>query len=72
VNFRRLKPVDYWQGALPASTATWNLHTTQTQNFAPTYSEVVNLTGLAENKEVNCTVWKMMGACSNTRASDCR
>jgi hypothetical protein len=26
--------------------ATWNLHTTQTKYFAPTYSEVVNLTGL--------------------------
>jgi hypothetical protein len=26
--------------------ATWNLHTTQPKYFAPTYSEVVNLTGL--------------------------
>jgi hypothetical protein len=25
---------------------TWNLHTTQPKYFAPTYSEVVNLTGL--------------------------
>ena len=41
---------DYWQGALPASATTWNLHTTQPKYFAPTYSEVVNLTGLAENK----------------------
>jgi hypothetical protein len=26
--------------------ATWNLHTTQPKYFAPTYSEVINLTGL--------------------------
>jgi hypothetical protein len=26
--------------------ATWNLHTTQRKYFAPTYSEVANLTGL--------------------------
>jgi hypothetical protein len=29
-----------------APAATWNLHTTQPKDFAPTYSEVVNLTGL--------------------------
>jgi hypothetical protein len=29
---------------------TWNLHTTQLNYFAPTYSEVVNLTGFPENK----------------------
>jgi hypothetical protein len=29
-----------------APTATWNLHTTQPKYFSPTYSEVVNLTGL--------------------------
>jgi hypothetical protein len=29
-----------------APAATWNLHTTQTKNFATTYDEVVNLTGL--------------------------
>jgi hypothetical protein len=29
-----------------AAVATWNLHTTQSKYFAPTYSEVVNLTGL--------------------------
>jgi hypothetical protein len=28
-----------------APAATWNLHTTQPKHFAPTYSEVVNLTG---------------------------
>ena len=28
-------------------------YTTQTQDFAPTYSEVVNLTGFAENKGLN-------------------
>jgi hypothetical protein len=32
------------RGFAPA--ATWNLHTTQPEYFAPTYSEVVNLTGL--------------------------
>jgi hypothetical protein len=29
-----------------ALAATWNLHTTQPKYFAPTYSEVINLTGL--------------------------
>jgi hypothetical protein len=29
-----------------APAATWNLHTIQPKYFAPTYSEVVNLTGL--------------------------
>jgi hypothetical protein len=29
-----------------APAGTWNLHTTQPKYFAPTYSEVVNLTGL--------------------------
>jgi hypothetical protein len=29
-----------------ALAATWNLHTTQPKYFAPTSSEVVNLTGL--------------------------
>jgi hypothetical protein len=29
-----------------ARAATWNLHTTQPKYFAPTCSEVVNLTGL--------------------------
>jgi hypothetical protein len=29
-----------------APAATWNLHITQPKYFAPTYSEVVNLTGL--------------------------
>jgi hypothetical protein len=28
------------------SAATWNLHTTQPKYFAPTYSEVINLTDL--------------------------
>jgi hypothetical protein len=29
-----------------APAAMWNLHTTQPKYFAPTYNEVVNLTGL--------------------------
>jgi hypothetical protein len=29
-----------------APAATWNLHTTQPKYFAPTSSEVINLTGL--------------------------
>jgi hypothetical protein len=35
----------YWR-----QSAMWNLHTTQPNYFAPTYSEVGNLTGFAENK----------------------
>ena len=42
---------DFWQGALPALATTWNLHTTQPKYFAPTYSEVVNLTGLLKTKD---------------------
>jgi hypothetical protein len=33
-----------------ALAATWNLHTTQPKYFAPTYSEVVNLTGLCKQR----------------------
>jgi hypothetical protein len=33
-------------GIALAPAATWNLHTTQLNYFAPTCSEVVNLTGL--------------------------
>jgi hypothetical protein len=40
-----------------APVATWNLHTTQPNYFAPTYSEVVNLTGLLI-KTIRCIVWK--------------
>jgi hypothetical protein len=34
-----------------APVATWNLHTTQPKYFVPTYSEVVNLTGLLYRKD---------------------
>jgi hypothetical protein len=34
-----------------ALAATWNLHTTQPKYFAPTSSEVVNLTGLMSTKD---------------------
>jgi hypothetical protein len=35
-----------YMGRSFALAATWNLHTTQPKYFAPTYSEVINLTGL--------------------------
>jgi hypothetical protein len=38
-------------GVASALAATWNLHTTQPKYFAPTYSEVVNLTGLLKIKD---------------------
>jgi hypothetical protein len=38
-------------GIALASAATWNLHTTQPKYFAPTCSEVVNLTGLLSTKD---------------------
>ena len=38
------------QKVLPGA-ATRNLHTTQPKYFAPTYSEVVNLTGLLKTKD---------------------
>jgi hypothetical protein len=40
-----------FDGAVSAPVATWNLHTTQPKYFAPTYSEVVNLTGLLKTKD---------------------
>jgi hypothetical protein len=36
----------HYLGRSFAPAATWNLHTTQPKYFAPTCSEVVNLTGL--------------------------
>jgi hypothetical protein len=44
----RQKTVD---GAWSAPAATWNLHTTQPNYFALTYSEVLNLTGLLKRKD---------------------
>jgi hypothetical protein len=37
---------DAYLGVALAPAATWNLHTIQPKYFAPTCSEVVNLTGL--------------------------
>jgi hypothetical protein len=56
-NFRRLMLASFatapdnlyiapYLGRSFAPAATWNLHTTQPKYFTPTYSEVVNLTGL--------------------------
>jgi hypothetical protein len=50
-HFWRLLLTGFWQGALPALAATWNLHTTQPKYFAPTCSEVVSLTGLRKTKD---------------------
>jgi hypothetical protein len=44
-------PEEAFDGAVSASAATWNLHTTQPRYFAPTYSEVVNLIGLLKTKD---------------------
>jgi hypothetical protein len=44
-------PKEAFDGAVSAPAATWNLHTTQPRYFAPTYSEVVNLTGLLKTKD---------------------
>jgi hypothetical protein len=56
-NFRRLMLVGFaiapdnlymapYLGRSFAPAATWNLYATQPRYFAPTYSEIVNLTGL--------------------------
>jgi hypothetical protein len=56
-NFRRLMLASFatdpdnlymapYLGRSFAPATTWNLHTTQPKYIAPTYSEVVNLTGL--------------------------
>jgi hypothetical protein len=50
-HFWRLMLIGFWQGALPAPAATWSLRTTQPRYFAPTCSEVVNLTGLLKPKD---------------------
>jgi hypothetical protein len=56
-HFQRLLLADFGNGArkqsgawLAAPAAMWNLHTTQPNYFSPTYSEVVNLTGLLKIK----------------------
>jgi hypothetical protein len=46
-----MTPEDVFDGAVSAPAAMWNLHTTQPRYFFPTYSEVVNLTGLLIIKE---------------------
>jgi hypothetical protein len=43
-------PEEAFDGAVSAPAAMWNLHTTQPRYFAPTCSEVVNLTGLLKTK----------------------
>jgi hypothetical protein len=58
---------DYWQDALLASATTWNLHTTQQKDVAPTNSEVVNLTGFTEHKGLNVSRGKMMIVCSGIK-----
>jgi hypothetical protein len=49
-----------------ALVATWNLHTTQPNYFAPTYSEVVNLTGLLK-KRIKRIVWIDMFVCGEVK-----
>jgi hypothetical protein len=44
-------PQEVFDGAMSVPAATWILHTTQPKYFAPTYSEVVNLTGLLKTKD---------------------
>jgi hypothetical protein len=44
-------PDGVFGSAVSAPVATWNLHTTQPRYFAPTYTEVVNLTGLLITKD---------------------
>jgi hypothetical protein len=46
-----MTPEGVFGGTVSALAATWNLHTTQPKYFAPTYSEVVNLTGLLKTKD---------------------
>jgi hypothetical protein len=44
-------PEGVFDGAVSVPAATWNLHKTQLKYFAPTYSEVVDLTGLLKTKD---------------------
>jgi hypothetical protein len=44
-------PEGVFGGAVSEPATTWNLHTTQPKYFAPTYSEVVNLTGFLKTKD---------------------
>jgi hypothetical protein len=46
-----MAPEEVFDGAVSAPATTWNLHTTQPKYFAPTYSEVFNLTGLLKTKD---------------------
>jgi hypothetical protein len=44
-------PEEVFDGAVSVPAATWNLHTTQPKFLAPTYSEVVDLTGLLKTND---------------------
>jgi hypothetical protein len=46
-----MMPKGVFDGTVSAPAATWNLHITQPKYFAPTYSEVVNLTSLLKTKD---------------------
>jgi uncharacterized membrane protein YsdA (DUF1294 family) len=46
-----MAPEGVFGGVGSALAAMWNLHTTQPKYFAPTYSEVVNLTDLLITKD---------------------
>jgi hypothetical protein len=46
-----MAPERFFVGAVSMPAATWNLHTTQPKYSAPTYNEVVNLTGLLITKD---------------------
>jgi hypothetical protein len=57
-HFRRLlladlatAPEEAFDGVMLVPTTTWNQHTTQPKYFSPTYSEVINLTGLLKTKD---------------------
>jgi hypothetical protein len=46
-----MAPEDVFDGAVSVPATMWNLHITEPRYFAPTYSEVVNLTGLLITKD---------------------
>jgi hypothetical protein len=50
-NSQRLLIADFARHLVRCQQTTWNLHTTQPRYFAPTCSEVVNLTGLLKTKD---------------------
>ena len=61
-----------WQSALPVSATTWNLHTTQSNYFAPTIQWGCQSQRSWWKQRIICIVWKIEIVCSEVNENnDC-